>query len=411
MINDLGCYFKTVRLYKAISIKEICENSKVSREYLRKLEDNTLHISINKSMMARLEEAMNVKLFFDYDFNKKFKDNETDYYHLSMFNLHEQASELFLKISSLESQLINTKLFPNYLLLTFAHYVVNDIHNHDIEQVYNILDKIQENFDLEIKQRFLYYKALYLINKLKHEKAKECLVKVMSLHYNPVIHSNAQMALGYINLSQKEYLSAYLDFEKAKDLFDNTTNYRKSAECLCQSTLIWLYLNDQNGAITLSETAMYASKIINDEKLIYANYINQIMIYAVFEKYEKVLSITHECLEHYPSNFNMCFYNAYANQKLKNYKQVNIWIDWGMIKQSNRKSYEHRLLRLVKKLNHKPQDRIEMISKMIEETKKQNNFDHAILRILYMEIILAYKQIDDYRLAYASLEEFYGFCV
>ena len=407
MSNNVGFYFKSIRLFKGITIKEVCEKTKISREYLKKIENETRFISINKTMSIKMQQALGVQLQHDYNLVKSFNLLSEKFIHSCLFNRHKSALSYYVEIQKKEREIGNSILFPYFILIRYIHLVLYEKDELELEWLEGILAKICNHFDAYKTQLYQLFLAVHTMDLNHEKKALDLFEECLGLSNDPLVHSQIYLYMGQIQLSQGNDLEAFLMTSKAKELFDANCNYYCSVISLVQLSQIWIYLNGIKRADSLCNTAILAAKIVADSAVLYESYVNLARMKLYHCQYNQVSDILNTAMEIYTPGFEIYFYNAYAFYKLEDHIQAMAWIEKGLQKFNDSKSYQYRLLLLMKELKQRPKRKIRFLQAMIPVVQTMRKKDRITLHILYEELIGVFKQIEDYEKAFLTYEEYY----
>lgn len=406
MSNVMGCFYKTVRLAKIITKKEICAKAKLSRQYLTKIEDSTEFFSISREMNDKLQKSLRIQFVNQQEILESFDKLKEEYLRAVIISQEKASEQYYFKIVEMKDKISNSIYYPQLLLLQFIHHVIEDPHNHELEPIHEILDKIVDHFDIRTLQVYDLYLGIYYLQKEQLVNAVELIKQAQSLSNDPWLQSMVCYYLGVLALKLGNSLEALRFTMKARELFDGTCNYKRSIQCLTHLSLVWMHLREYEGALRLSHEAIAASKAIEYRSILGENYKNMAWIALQMKEYQQVLVYANDALRHSLCDAMMCFHAAYASYKLNQIQQVLHWVANGLNIENEPKALSYRLLQDTKRLIRDPDSCEINLKHMIEQVKKRKYIDSDILRMLYGELAEYYKQQNRFELA-LKYYEFY----
>lgn len=406
MTNEMGCFYKTVRLYKMITKKEVCAQAHVSRQYLTKIEDNLDFFSISKSMHEKLQRVLNIKLTQDSQLMNEFEELKQSFVACCLTAQEKQAAIHFSSLREHRNDYLNAVFFPYYLLMQFINNVLYDHHDLEMELIMPILDKVQMHFDIYHQQLYQLFLGIYHNNQNQLDMANIALLQAQSLTNDARFQSMICYYLGIVSLKLGSSLSALRYTMKARELFDSTCNYKRSIHCLSHLALVWMRLREYGGAIRLCKEAIAVCQSLEYPAALAENYQNLACISLQKGDYKEVVNYAQKAFNCGKNDAMLCFYAAFACWKLNLREQTARWINSGLNHGKDTQQLSAKLLKLLRKLNRDPEALEEILMAMATSTQRHSYVDTDILRLIYAELAELYKSRDAYEPAVIYYEKY-----
>lgn len=383
----MGLYFKSVRVMKEITKKEICEYCNISMQYLTKIEDDLSFTSISSETKNNICSSLDIKLNYDISIYKSFTDNMNLFIKKCIYCDEKEAKEIFLSLERKESTIINSIFYPDYILMSFIYIVLFDSDNVDLLKIIRFLDRNIMHFDRHQQQLYYLYLAVYNKNIDKLIAAENILIDTLTISGDEQIISMINYHLGIVCNKLGKNLEALLYNTKAKNLFANYNNYTRSAQCASHMGLICLNLKEYKEAFKLCNEAIELAEEMNDNTILAANYQNLSWIDLLTKKYDNILTFVKKSFSYGRDDAVLFFHASYALMKLGDAENSMKWIENGVKNIKNHKSIVYKLLVLVKKINLNPKNAEKYFEEIIDFTSKNPQHDIDLLHLLYTELI------------------------
>ncbi len=405
--NELGLYFKTLRLVRGLTKKEAARLYHISLSYLDLIEDDIKYVSISNDLKCRMSEVYNIRI--------KENENEIDqlnqlfnqYFNACFYSLKDEISEIYELIQKKKALIKNTLLYPKYLLIEYLHGFYLEIPIEDQEVISNILSKIFMQFESRDLQIYYLYLSMELRNVGQSEHAKNCLETALEYWNDDVIQSLLYSRLSMICSVLGKNFDSLSCALKAKALFEKTNNYIRNARCLNSIGLIYLNLGDYLESINYFNEAISCGKLINDNTITSTSYFNIVIAYLFLDDYSSAIESINKAID-YGYNKTKLYYNtAFAYWKLNQIKESKKWIKDGIYKAADleKNDVEYKFLKLFEKMLSKPNEEITYLEKIVELTEKKNASQADFLKLYYRELIRKYKANDMYKEALECMEK------
>ena len=403
MNNELGCFYKTVRLYKVVTKKEVCAKARLSRQYLTRIEDCTDFFSISRGMNEKMQKALKILFENNPSLIQDFDQKKEEFINACLYVKNQQAIELYQQIDEMKKRIENSVRFPEYLLLRFIYAVLFDQKDPELDAIQLILKKINRHLDLISRQRYGLITGIYEMKKGHLDAAYEALCQARQLGNDERLQSMIVYSLGLLALKRNNSLEALRYTMKARELFDSTCNYKRSIQCLSHLALIWMHLREYEGAIQLCEEAIQAAYSLDYSAVLGLNFRYLSWIALQQDDYFHTLSFAQKAAQYGETCSKMCFYASFACWKQGLNAEGNRWIASGLNHSIQGPSLSVKLLRQLRRLNRDPEAIEAVLLNMMEAVQKTAVIDHDLLRLIYHELALFYKSHSDYK----SAVEFY----
>lgn len=393
--NELGFYFKTIRIYKGITKKKVCDYCGISVQYLTKIEDDLMYISLSKEFRNKLSDALNINFFSDYNFNKTFFNRLNEFIRKCIYSDENGAISIYLDYENKIDSLQQTICYPYFLLMKFVYLVLFERrYNNVLVIIQETLDKVKNHFYGGYLQIFLLYLAVYYKNQNKLDSAFDILTKAKSIGNNEHILSMIYYHMSIIQIKKGEYFNSFLSNLKANNLFSNTNNYIRNVYALSHMGLIFLHMRDYAEAIKCCNEAIESAKIMNKENIMAINYQNLSWLGMLTKHYNEVKDNVMKALDYGRKDTILYFHVAYSYAKLNDYESSEAWVKKGMSVIENKKCIQYKLLKMVQGINKNKLNAEILLEEMVNylELKSNQQHDTDLLYLLYQEIIECKKE-------------------
>lgn len=409
IINQRGCFYKTVRLYKAITKKEVCSKVLISRQYLGRLEDETGFFSISRQLCSKLNDALQINT----DINPAALD---DFYRLknelilSCLSLRaKKAAILYEELISKKDDLENLVCFPEFMLLKMIYHVQYSSNKSEIEDLLALLKKIHHHFDHRTCQIYFVYLALYKIQNGYFSEASELLNEAKHMSSEVQMQAMIQFLSASIALKNNLPLEAIRNTLKAKELFDSVCNYRQSVRCLSHMALIWSQMREYEGACNLCFQAIDAANSIEFNELLGLNYRILTRISVLNMKYNLVYEYANKAASYGEQDTEIDFFVCYAGWKQNRLDEVEKRATLAKLHAKCKNDPYYYLIRLIRRIVREPKEKESCLLKMISVLKNESIVDYSFLRLLHSEMVCFYRQRNNYKPALEHYEKVVGF--
>lgn len=393
--NELGFYFKTIRIYKGITKKKICDCCGISVQYLTKIEDDLMYVSLSKEFRNKLCDALNINFFSDYNFNKIFFNQLNEFKKKCIYGDEKSAISIYLDNEIKTDSLQQTICFPYFLLMKFVYLVLFERRNsNELIILLETLDKVKEHFYREYSQIFLLYLAVFYKNQNKLDLAFDILKKAKKIGNDEHILSMIYYHMSIIQIKKGEYFNSFLSNSKANNLFSNTNNYIRNVYALSHMGLIFLHMRDYGEAIKCCNEAIESAKIMNKENIMAINYQNLSWLGMLTKNYDEVKNNVMKAFDYGRKDTILYFHAAYSYAKLNDYESSEAWAKKGISVIENKKCIQYKLLKMVQGINKNKLNAEILLEDMIDYlnmTSRQQH-DTDLLFLLYQEIIECKKE-------------------
>lgn len=393
--NELGFYFKTIRIYKGITKKKVCDYCGISVQYLTKIEDDLMYISLSKEFRNKLSDALNINFFSDYNFNKTFFNRLNEFIRKCIYSDENGAISIYLDYENKIDSLQQTICYPYFLLMKFVYLVLFERrYNNELVIIQETLDKVKNHFYGGYLQIFLLYLAVFYKNQNKLDSAFDILTKAKSIGNNEHILSMIYYHMSIIQIKKGEYFNSFLSNLKANNLFSNTNNYIRNVYALSHMGLIFLHMRDYAEAIKCCNEAIESAKIMNKENIMAINYQNLSWLGMLTKHYNEVKDNVMKALDYGRKDTILYFHVAYSYAKLNDYESSEAWVKKGMSVIENKKCIQYKLLKMVQGINKNKLNAEILLEEMVNylELKSNQQHDTDLLYLLYQEIIECKKE-------------------
>ncbi len=403
-MNELGVYFKTTRILKNMSKKEVCANANISRQYLSKIEDTKEYFSINNKMCKRLQNALNANLIQDKKFYDKFEKISSLFVTHVLQGNDEVAYKAYRELRKDVNEIYNTTYLPNYLLIEYIHAVIyNDVFQ-DYDFLNDVLIKIHNQFNVRNMHLYFLFNAIYCYKNNKLDQALEKFMLLKELHYEPCLNAFKEYYLALLNLRLGCNLDAINCLTNAKNIFDKSYNTKRSLQCLNALTKVYIQLNEYHYAITNCNKVEKTLTFHQNHELYNDNLENYVLSTIYLEEYDKAL----QCIEEkyvYNNNPMFLLYVEFLCMKTNRSPKC--------LNELRSTDYTHKLTNVVvnltnkiRKINKNKKDCEKLYLKCVEIISKNTFIDRNFLKILYRELVIFYKNDRNYNLALYYYEKY-----
>lgn len=409
MNNPMGCLYKTIRLYRGMTKKEVCASVMVSRQYLSTLEDTVDYLSISKVMNDKLQRTFHFTLDQDQTLADNFISLRNEFVRACLFVQNQKAIEIAEKLHGYAERIMNTTYFPEYLLLRLIEMVILKRTDSELSIILNTLEKIKYHFDPKTRQLYYLILSVHEADILEPEKAEQHLLEAYSMSNDPHLQSvicffQAKVAL--VNDNSLESLSFVM---KARELFDITCNYRRSIQCISFLGKIWMHIGEYKGAAAYCHEAIKAASTIDYHAVIASNYRILSWIYLQDNEYQKSIDAAYKASQLGENDPMMCFHASFASWKKQDSIQMSRWISSGLNKSRNDFGLSKRLLTALKRLEKDRGLEETVLLSMMKTIDNAKIKDLDLLRLLYYELAMLYKEKEEYEPALAFYEKYYSY--
>ncbi len=403
-MNEIGCFFKTVRIMRGISKKEVCDKVKISRQYLTKIEDTKEYFSINRNMSQRLQEALNISLVNDITLNDQFLHLYDLFISHAIMANDTIAYKAYNEIMSLRELVSASTLLPTFLLVELVHITMYKKNENEFRRIHDIILKILPHFNLHQKQIYYLFFGVYLNDSAEYKSAIEVLLTSLELRTSEEIKAYTHYQLGVAYMQSNQNLEAINILGLSKATFMNKYNYTRSLQCMNVFTKIYIKLREYNIAIKFVSHVETIAINSGHQDILNENVENLILIHFFLEQYEEALTLCERQVLSGHETPVLIFLALFCSWKLskeisfiKHYKietDINLYDGLSII---------------LKKMIKKPQRVESYLLKSLERLNKSKRIDHLIYRLYYRELCTYYKGRENYQLALYYHEQYYIF--
>lgn len=409
MNNAMGCLYKTIRLYRGMTKKEVCASVMISRQYLSTLEDTVDYLSISKSMNDRLQRTFHFTLDQDKILAENFILLRNEFVRACLFVQNQKALETMEKLHGYAERIINTVYFPEYLLLRLIEMVILKRTDSELNIILNTLEKVKYHFDPKTRQLYYLILSVYELEILDFEKSEQHLLEAYSMSNDPHLQSIICFFQAKIALMNDNSLESLSFVMKARELFDSTCNYRRSVQCISFLGKIWMHIGEYKGAAEYCYEAIKAASTMDYHAVIGSNYRVLSWIYLHDNEYQKSIDMAYKASQLGESSSMMCFHASFASWKSKNFAQMSRWIASGLNKCDSDFGLSKRLLNTLKRLEKDPSLEETALLTLMKITDNAKIKDLDLLRLLYYELAMLYKEKEEYEPALTFYEKYYSY--
>lgn len=409
MNNPMGCLYKTIRLYRGMTKKEVCASVVVSRQYLSTLEDTVDYLSISKTMNDKLQRTFHFTLDQDQALIEYFIGLRNEFVRACLFVQNQKAIEMAEKLHSCAERIMNTTYFPEYLLLRLIEMVVLKRQDSELSVILNTLDKIKFHFDPKTRQLYYLILSVYELDVLELEKAEQHLFEAYAMSNDPHLQSIICFFQAKIALVTDNSLESLSFVMKARELFDSTCNYRRSIQCISFLGKIWMHIGEFKGAASYCHEAIKAASTMDYHVVVASNYRVLSWIYLQDGEYQKSIDAAYKASQLGESDSMMCFHAAFASWKNQDASQMSRWISSGLNKVDNNSVLTKKLLSALRRLEKDASSEENVLLSMMKIIDNAKIKDLDLLRLLHYELAMLYKNKEEYEPALAFYEKYYSY--
>ncbi len=403
--NEKGLYYKTIRLYKEISKKDVCEQCGISVQYLTKLEDEVNFLSINPDTDHKILTSLGVNYFYDVEYINSFIEKFNQFVQDCFYCRDNDAIRIFKCLNAEEATIENTLIFPQYILLLFIYNVLFDKDNEQDEFIRSILKKIDFHFEGRLKQIYYLYLGIYYKNSDNLTEAYHYLKEALRIMNNNENLSMIFYHLGIIGIKRGKDLEAFVYNMKAKNLFSDLNNFVRTAQCLSHQGLVCFHLKEYSNGIQYCKEAIVAAKTLDNHPIIAVNYQNLSWIYLLTKQYENVIENVEKAISYGRKDNILYFHRSFALYKLKQPMLAKSWVEKGLSEILNKRCLEYRLLKMTENILLKKKNQEKALEETIQYiTHSSQQHDIDIMRLLYQELIDCKKEKGKYEEAFRYYE-------
>lgn len=406
MNNELGCFYKTVRLYQVITKKEICIKAKISRQYLTRIEDSTDYFNISRSMNARMQKALRIDFINDPELLREFYELKDHFIEYLINWQDKEAQAVYQKIMDQLPFFQNMICFPEIILLKFVYHVVFEPNDPEMEQLLDILKRIADHFPFQLLQLYNLYLGIYEMDKGKLDMAYEYLIKAHQIFNNESMQSMIVFSMAELELKKNNSLEALRYTMKARELFDETCNYRRSIQCISRLALVWTHLREFDGAAALCDEAIRTCRMLDFPAVLGSCYMTLALISLHKGEYSNVIDLVQKANYYGERDPMLFFYAAFAGWKMQDIDAAARWIGLANLQRRADPSTGTRLLRQMKRMTGNCHDWEGVLLKMVDIVSHSKVVDNDLLRIFYAELAALYKHCDQYEPALDYYERY-----
>lgn len=408
--NNRGLYFKTVRIYKKKFKREICDACGITIQSVTKIEDSLNYLSISSSTDKKWQKALEVSISNDYEKTKSFYDDYADFIEHCMFCLRQEAKSLFNKKYQNEEEFVNYEFFPNYLLIRFIYLVLFEPSNDECNDLFEILDKISNHLTGRNAQIYYLYAGIHKKNLNQLIQAKEYILQSKNMGSDALILGMDYYQLSILCSKNNQNLEALMHTIQAKNFFEKTNNFIRTAQCISHMAVIFIHLNNYNMAEIYCNDAIAMATRLKNNNILGVNYGNLSWIALINEQYDEVHKKTALAFEYGRNDLSFYFQNAFAYLKKEKYDEAQKWVRKGIDQIKDRTRLYYKTLRMIEKTCDNPElkeEYLEAVVKQIDDKKQQHDID--LIQLLYQELIACKKEkrkLDEAFIYYEAMDHF-----
>lgn len=408
--NSKGLYFKAVRIYKNKFKREICDACNITIQSVTKIEDSLNYISISYSTDKKWQNALGININNDYETTKQFYNDYNTFIEHCMFCLKQDAKALFTNKYQNTENFINYEFFPDYLLMRFIYKVLFEPLNDECNVLFEILDKISNHFSGRNSQIYYLYAGIHKKNQNQLFQAKEYIVQSKNMGSDPLILGMDYYQLSILCSKNNQNLEALMHTIQAKNFFEKTNNFIRTAQCISHMAIIFIHLNNYNMAEIYCNDAIAMATRLKNNNILGVNYGNLSWIALVNENYDEVHKKTALAFEYGRNDLSFYFQNAFAYLKKENYDDAQKWAKKGLEQIKDRTRLYYKTLRMIEKICNAPElkeECLEAVVKQIDDKKQQHDID--LIQLLYQELIACKKEkrkLDEAFIYYEAMDHF-----
>lgn len=407
--NQRGCFYKTVRLQKAITKKEICSKVMISRQYLGRLEDETNFFSISRKLCNKLNAALQIDTEVNPESIDEFYRLKNEFIFSCLSLRKQRACMLFEKMTSIKNDLENLICFPEYLLMKMIYLVLYYPNHSELNELLSLLHKIHHHFNRRTCQLYYVFLAMYKMHIGCLSDASELLAEAEHLYNEIQMQAMIQLLYASISLKKNLPLDAINNTIKAKELFDNICNYRQSIRCISQMAMIWAYMKEYEGAVNLCFQAIDAANSIEYNDLLGVNYRLLARISVLNHQYNRVFEYADKAAHYGNQDTEIDFFVCYASWKLNRFDEIEKRFSLAKMHSKRKDDPYWDLMCSIRRMARNPKQIEESLLKMISVLKKESIVDYNFLRMIHIEMVEYYRKRHNYKPALEHYEMALGF--
>lgn len=300
------------RKLKNMTLRELANKTGLSHGYLNRFEQGLVRPS--NATMKQLLDVLDVKIEIDDALDNAFLNLYERLDQALFYDQRQESRELYKELRAHHDYYIHSKYFGEYYLIMLSAIQATRLDMTDIEAFYRPADIIADKLDKPYREQMVFERALHMvINGNLYKAWRYAKQHVESLN-NDHLRARVYYLLGYTIANDYNYYHDALKyFEKARILFEENMNYRRSNRCKAMEQILFVYLHRfEEYEKSVAETDQYS--IANKEFAIYYfTSVNKARYYIIKEAYQQALDI----LETFTSDvFEYHFYKAFSYFKL-----------------------------------------------------------------------------------------------
>ncbi len=400
--NQLGAFLKATRIYNEINKKEISDYCGISVTFITKVEQEKGFVSVSEDTLDLWLECLGTSYHYNLE-TVSILDNVKEFYNRFIDGDYESMKIIYDKIC--QDSITTNCAFAEYLLLKFGYELIVTCDKNECDLYYKIIKEIYEHYTSDLLQVYHLMTAIYLRDFYPDEVNKvftdlQCAMQVCT---EDKVMGMIYFQRGNINIRLGNYIAALEDTRKAKELFQSTHNFTRTAAALMHMGIIYLHLKDYNYAIKMYDESIIIATKMNCTNLLALNHANIAWANILTKKYNLVHSSVVESLKNGHKVRGVFVNCAYAFYKLGDKVNSNLWVEKGL-KECKTKNVYYQFLKAIKDFNNKPDKKVEVLEKLIVRLETKEEYYFEILVLLYNEVVEAKLDMDKHHEAVAYLK-------
>ncbi len=282
-MNELGTYFKLIRILNQIKIKDVLSELGFSRPYFAKIENTIEYISINNQTKKKLEDIYRVKVTNNMKVELEFHDYAKQFLRFVIYENHYEAKCFFLLIQQQRDEIQNMVCLPYFTLIEFVYGVTYRYESEIIDEYIHVLNSVKSQLDQTYVEFYELFHSFYCFQNEQYDSCAQIVERMRSMNHNDELVGIKALMSARLMFQSQQYCNALDEYQVAHQLLLYKYNFKQALKVQIYISQIYSFLNDYDKTITnclINESYLSITQLSDTDGLRALNY--EMLLYALY---------------------------------------------------------------------------------------------------------------------------------